>query len=57
MQKAPMVDQFKFLINTSLVARKIVQYIENKIKKFNKKVEQLKAEAVSKDKIIIGLKN
>jgi len=39
MQSYMIVDQSRFLVNTSLEARKGLQSMENKIEKLNKKIE------------------
>lgn len=56
-QKAQAVDHSRLLVNTSLVYRKSLQSIQNKIEKLNKKVKQFKAKVATKDKIIIWIKN
>lgn len=57
MQSAPMEDQSRMLVNTSLEVRKSLQEMENKIEKLNKKIEQFKAKATKKDKVMVRLKN
>lgn len=42
MQNTSTMDHSWFLVNTSLAVGKSLQSMENKIKKLNKKVEQLK---------------
>lgn len=50
MQSAPVVDQSRFLVNTSLAIGKSFQSMENKIEKLNKKLDQLKGDCSQKEK-------
>lgn len=54
-QSAQVVDQSKFLVNTSLETRKNIQSMENKVEKLNKKLEQLKGDCSQKDKMVARL--
>jgi len=51
-----MGDQSRMLVNTSLVSRKSLQAMKNKIENLYKNIEQFKAEAAQKDKIMFRFK-
>jgi len=51
------IDQYRLLINTSMVVRKSLQVMENKIESLRKKIDQYKKECSFKDNIIIELHN
>jgi len=55
MQSAPIIDQSRFLVNTSMEVNKSLQAMETKIENLNKKLDQYKKECSLKDKIITKL--
>ena len=54
MQSALVIDQSRFLMNTSMVAGKSLQAIENKIDKLNKKIDNIRNIAPLKIKQWLG---
>lgn len=57
MQSTLIVDQFRFLVNTSLAVGMSLQYMENKIEKLNTKIQQIKGDCSQKDKMVARLHN
>ena len=57
MQSATTIDQSWLPLNTSMVAIKSIQSMENKIDKLNKNIDQYKKEFSLKNKIIAKLQN
>lgn len=56
-QSALTTNQSIFLVNTSMVTGKILQEMETKIDRFNKKIGQNRKDQSLKDKIVIVLQN
>lgn len=52
---ASIIDQSRFLVNTSMVTGKSIQEMEIKIDKLNKKIDQYKKDYSFKDKIVAKL--
>jgi len=50
MQSATIIDQSRFLVNTSMVIGKSLQAMETKIDKLNKRIDQFKKDCSLKTK-------